>query len=680
MCTELPRHILFYRPLILFTCTLSLASAQEIIHLDKIEVEDHYSVIEERKENSIAKRIIQGEELTQHGDMNAMEMLQRTPGVTISQGKGKKGAPGKGYTKVLIDGEEVSGTKRGNPLEQITPDMIERLEVMTNGSAEYSAESMGGIVNIVLKKPASEGKTLAKVTAGAYEGEPMVSLFAQNEGKKGKLSYLINTTIADNSQDDSASTTTDTYVENSDSESRYRSLSLNTKLIYIPSSKEKYMFDGAINRSDYDKESVQSRSTPLSITQRDEGDALMIWSKFSGTHNLSGTELIEWKLKYHENDSQGSTRTDSAMIVNTQDDEGAFRVFGVEGSYSLALNEHFIKTGAEIKRLHQRDDVTTTGRTISNEQQRLREDKGSFYLQDEISIGEKLAVTPGIRFERSVRRFERTIGIDYVAPSLHALYKLSDNDNIRSSVAKTVKLPRLSELSGSLDSSLDKNDINHPDITGNPSLKEESAISYEVRYEHFFEDKGIVSIGGFYRDISDKIEKLTTLESGRYVERPQNAGEGRVWSLELELKKSLDSYVSGLGIFGNASIQRTSLLTNGVKRTIKGTHDYLYNIGIDHRLSNYALTYGAAYRYVSGYDDPIDLSGIAETQEGYGTLDLYVKKRLNSTYKLGLNLKNITQETINTTSKRYTSGVLSETQIDREQSRFHFLITLEGRW
>ncbi|HLD23963.1 MAG TPA: TonB-dependent receptor, partial [Sulfuricurvum sp.] len=501
------------------------------------------------------------------------------------------------------------------------------------------------------------------------------------EGKEGKLSYLINTTISDNSQNDSASTSNNTYVENSDSESRYRSLSLNTKLIYTPSSRDKYMFDGALNRSDYDKESIQIRSTPLSIAQHDNGDALMVWSKLSGSHNLSGTELVEWKLKYHENDSEGETRTDSTS-VRLQNDEGSFRVFGAEGSYSIALDEHFIKTGVEVKRLHQRDDVLNyvNGVLDSDEHQRLREDKGSFYLQDEISIGEKMIVTPGIRFERSLRQFEQTIGIDYAAPSLHAVYKIGENDNLRASVAKTVKLPRLDELSSSLDSSLDENDLHHPDVTGNPNLKEESALSYEVRYEHFFEDKGIMSIGGFYRDIDDKIEKLTTLDGTRYVERPENAAEGKLWSLELELKKSLDHYVSGLGIFGNASFQNSSLVSDGVKRTIKGTNDYITNIGIDHRLEEYRFTYGAAYRYVSGYDDSIDASGVAESQEGYGTLDLYASKRLDSTYKLGLNLKNITAETIKTTSKRYSGGVLNETQIDHDNTRAHFLVTLEGRW
>lgn len=675
---------MLYRPLILFTCTLSLACAEEILHLDKIAVEETYSVIEERKENSIAKRIIKGEELTQYGDMNALEMLKRTPGVTISEGKGKKGSPGKGYTKVLIDGEEISSTKRGNPLEHISPDMIERLEVMTNGSAEYSAESMGGIVNIILKKPASEGKRIAKLTAGAYEGEPMASLFAQQEGKSGKLSYLVNTTLSNNSQDDASSTSTNAYYAENDNESRYRSLSLNTKLIYVPSSKDKYMFDGALNRSDYTKESTEERvgSVNETLLQHDEGDALMLWAKLSGSHNLSGTELVEWKLKYHANNSDGLTRTDNATTLREQNDEGSFRVSGAEGSYSKAYETHFIKTGIEFKRLHQRDDVSTSlnGILDPDQHQSLREDKGSLYFQDEISMSEQMIVTPGIRFERSIRRFEQTADIDYVAPSLHAVYKLNENDNLRASVAKTVKLPRLSELSTSLDSSLDENDLNHPDVTGNPNLKEESALSYEVRYEHFFDDKGVLSVGGFYRVIDDKIEKLTTWNGTRYVERPENAGEGKLWSLEFELKKSLDRYVSGLGVFGNATFQDSSLVTDGVKRTIKGTNDYIYNIGIDHRLESYRLTYGAAYRYVSGYDDPLDESGVSESQEGHGTLDLYASKRLDSTYKLGLNLKNITQESMTTTSKRYSAGVLSETQIDHENSRFHFLVTLEGRW
>ncbi|MFZ5375144.1 MAG: TonB-dependent receptor plug domain-containing protein, partial [Campylobacterota bacterium] len=395
-------------------------------------------------------------------------------------------------------------------------------------------------------------------------------------------------------------------------------------------------------------------------------------------HHVSGTELVDWKLKFHQNDSEGENRSGTKL----QYDDSLFRVFGAEGSYSRISAEHFVKTGVEVKRILQDESVRVLsgGVETSNVRQTLRQEKGALYIQDEVGIGENFLVTPGIRYESVSRDFAGSSNIDYFAPSLHLLYRLSPDDNFRASVSKTVRLPRLDELTDTVDSSLELNDLTRPDVSGNSALREEKALSYEVRLEHYFADKGIVSVGGFYRVIDDKIEKLTTYEGGRYIERPYNAGEGRLWSVEAELKKSLASYVTGLGIFANATVQNSSLSVNGFKRPIKATNDYLYNVGVDHTLSAYRLTYGAAYRYVSGYDDPTDENGIAESQKGYGTFDLYAKKRIDSTFKAGINLKNLTGETITTTTRRYTSGTLVETQTYRENTRPYLLVTLEGRW
>ncbi len=676
---------------LLLTFTLSLACAQEIVQMEKIEVQENISMIEERKESSIAKRIITGTELTQYGDMNALEVLKRTPGVTLSDGKGKKGAPGKGYTVVMIDGEQTSGSKRGNPLEQISPDMIERIEVMTNGSAEYTAESMGGIVNIVLKKPKSQGLSRVKITAGAYSDQPMGSLFAQQEGKSGHLSYLINTTISDNSQADKVLTHTNAPTSYSDETSaydaRYRSLSLNTKLIYSTSPKNKYTFDGAVNVNDYDKTTLDTRTTDGAITPDriihgdDSGEGMMVWAKLSGNHNISSTELVEWKLKYHQNMQESKSITSQTATVNEQNDDNNYRVLGTQGSYSVALDNHFIKTGFELKHSSQHDEVTSTDITRPYVSTSMSENKGSLYLQDEVTFGENMVMTPGLRYETLHRDYGTTASIGYFAPSLHLLYKITPNDNVRASIAKTVKLPRLNELSSSVDSSLEQNDLTHPDIIGNPDLKEEEALSYELRGEHFFEDKGVVSIGGFYRSLTDKIEKMTTYNPTalRYEERPYNSGNGGLWGIELELKKSLSRYVEGLGMFANATFQNSSLTNSATNATysIKGTNDYVYNLGLDHTIPSYRLTYGGAYRYVSGYDDTRDINGFAESQKGYGTLDFYAIKRLNDTFKLSLNLKNITHATIETVSNDYNAGTI---QIDKERSTPVILLSLEGKW
>jgi iron complex outermembrane receptor protein len=673
--------------------SISSVCAQEILQLDKIEVQDTVQTLEERKENSIAKRIIRGEELTQYGDQNALEILKRTPGVNIPEGKSKKAAPGKGYTVVLIDGEDAStGSKRiPSPLEQISPDMIERIEVMTNGSAEYTAEAMGGIVNIVLKKPKSQGATKAKLTLGTYKDQPMATLYAQREGKVDKFSYIVNATVTDNKKSDRENI--DTYStsiqhEVRDDDAQDKMLNLTTKLIYTPSSKEKYTYDGTLSfrNTQTDTDDITTASTNTVRKNIDKANDVMIWSKIGGEYHLSGSELLEWKLKFHQNKEKGENSSDEISptpSLETQNDTTLLRFFGASTDYSVAKGDHFIKTGVELKHVYQDNEVRLNTGTVSVDNLTLSENRGAVYIQDEISSGDNLVMTPGIRYENVSRDFGQTSNVDYLAPSFHLLYRLTSNDNLRASVAKTVKLPRLNDLAATLVSSLYQNDIHHSDHIGNPDLKEEKALSYELRGEHFFGENGIVSIGGFYRDITDKIETMTTFDSGsgRYLARPYNAGNGQLWGSEFELKKSLDALVEGLGIFANATYQDSTITVNGLTRPIKQTSNFLYNIGVDHTLKEYRITYGAAYRYVGGYDDPIDENGFSESQKGYGVFDLYATKRLNPTFKLGLNLKNITSNSILSTSRYYdTSGTLIETQTDKEHSSPQILLSLEGRW
>ena len=210
-------------------------------------------------------------------------------------------------------------------------------------------------------------------------------------------------------------------------------------------------------------------------------------------------------------------------------------------------------------------------------------------------------------------------------------------------------------------------------------------MSYELRFEHFFEDKGIASISGFHRNIEDKIENIVYLDTtiNRYVQKPQNSGDGKLWGLEMELKKSLNSYINGFGIFAYATLQDSSVtnVANGEKQPIKQTSKLLYSIGADQNLKEYKVTFGAAYRYVSGYDDPIDSNGVSQHQKKSGTLDFYVNKRINKTFKYQLNFKNITSTTVETITNQYdTSGILTKTQIDKEYSKPQILFSLEAKW
>lgn len=678
---------------------ISCVCAQEIITLEKIQLEQHYTAIDERRDNSIAKRIITADELTQYGDLNALEMLRRTPGVTIPNVKGSAAAPGKGYTVVMIDGEAAStGTsKRISPLELISPDMIERIEIMTNGSAEYTAESMGGIVNIVLKKPKGQGRTTAKLSTGSYNGLLSETGYVQHEGKRDNLSYLVNLTASENRKKERTEIVIDESTFDTDrlrdDTITNRSVGVKAKLNYLYSPRLKLLYDGSLTVNHDTKATdiltySEGTSTVLNRYHSfDDATNTMLWSALGAEHRI-GEDIFEWKVKVHSFEEEGDFKSASSASSSYRQDHDYVlsRFYGFQGDYSMLRSDHFIKTGYELRRGDQIDkvkrslngaDVTSPGDNIE-----MQEDKLALYLQDEYTLNEWIVLTPGLRYERLSRDYGTTQNLDYFAPSFHALFQLTPKDNVRASIAKTVRLPRLSQLSTSTKSTLDENDIHRPDVTGNPNLKEERAHSYELRYEHFFADKGVASIGGFYRNIDDKIENIIQFDpvSGKYVKKPENAGRGSLWGMELELKKSLNDYLDGFGVFANATFQNSSMTNTltGVKREILQTPNYLYNIGFDHTLKAYDVTYGAAYRYVGRYDDPVEYS-ISQSQRGYDTLDLYASKKINKTFKCQLNVKNVTESTVRTASGFYDS-VDGYVQTDREYSKMQVLFSIEGKW
>jgi iron complex outermembrane receptor protein len=431
---------------------------------------------------------------------------------------------------------------------------------------------------------------------------------------------------------------------------------------------------------------IASGTVSKNINETDKNDGFFYMAKALGEHHISQSTLADWKLIFHGREQEGEKNSRDTVSLDTlhQNDDSLFRVYGGNSNLSYVYDQHFFKGGVEYRRMSQRDDVrndvnaTQTSNSVSMDQ-----DRYALYLQDEMSLGDTIVLTPGMRYEKTSRNVGSVGSIDYVAPSLHVLYKITPDDQLRLSVAKSVKLPRLDEMSSTVDSSLGDNDINNPDITGNPNLKEETAIGYEIRWEHYFSDKGIVSLNTFYRDMKNKIEKWTRLDGTRYVQKSENSGEAQLWGAEVEVKKQLGEWVEGLGIWGNATFQNTALqnTASGFSGVIAQTPAYLLNFGADYTYAPYGLSYGAAYRYNGGFNDPIDQSGIVKSQNRYGVLDVYMTKRLDSTFKLSLNLKNITREPMETTSSRYdTAGNLIQIQTDNESSRASVLLTLEGKW
>ncbi|MCO4293167.1 TonB-dependent receptor [Solitalea sp. MAHUQ-68] len=87
------------------------------------------------------------EESLQNSGATAVEALQRIPSVQVDA-EGKVSVRGSSDIKVLVDGEP---TELSKVLDMIPASALQKIEVLTNPSAKYSAEGSGGIINIVTK-------------------------------------------------------------------------------------------------------------------------------------------------------------------------------------------------------------------------------------------------------------------------------------------------------------------------------------------------------------------------------------------------------------------------------------------------------------------------------------------------------------------------------------------------
>lgn len=113
-------------------------------------------------------------ELTAVGG-SALELMENIPSIAVDF-DGNVSLRGSANVTVLIDGRPstLTGLSVSEALEQISAEMIDRVEVITNPSARYDPEGTSGIINVVLKeqrRPGYNGMvSLNAGTAGRYSG------------------------------------------------------------------------------------------------------------------------------------------------------------------------------------------------------------------------------------------------------------------------------------------------------------------------------------------------------------------------------------------------------------------------------------------------------------------------------------------------------------------------------
>ena len=144
-------------------------------------------------ERKIDRTVINVDAAISNAGTTALEVLEKSPGVTVDK-DGNISLKGKQGVTIMLDGRPsyLSGEQLTNVLKNMPSSELDQIEIMTNPSAKYDAAGNSGIINIKTKKNKLKGLN-GSITAGITQAKYTRTSNSINLNyRKGKINAFAN--------------------------------------------------------------------------------------------------------------------------------------------------------------------------------------------------------------------------------------------------------------------------------------------------------------------------------------------------------------------------------------------------------------------------------------------------------------------------------------------------------
>lgn len=472
----------FMSGLLLYSGFMSVADAEETSD----EVEEVVVTADRVKElNPQKSTVISEEQIKVQGARNVAEALKDVPGlyITSNDAQGKAVAMFRGSdaenTKVYVDGVPLSPVGDGKvDLSAIMAENIAKIEVIKGAApVVYGINAPGGVIIITTKKGGDKNSQMLSVVTGSHGDE---SMFLSSSGRTGKLSYLL-----DVKKEHSDGYTTHSAIKEYNNYNIKLGYDISPKasVTVLGSSTVKYsqlpnridpatgeiltISSGASstdasflnNTFNWEYTPWESRYAGLLFNQKlsDNNDLSLKWYRTSEIAHLKayGYENEDWLHQYVNGWVKGlemqdtiKTSTANTVILGwAHEDKSYYNLSDAVYSYINVVNG---KTTTGYYSGTARSDYNYTGK--------------SFYLQDNLNVSRKLAVSFGVRHE-DINDFARvhpwgdvitpdnvTTGIDAhgnpTKPQASFSYAMTGRTTLHGSFGESFRWPNIQERLG----------------------------------------------------------------------------------------------------------------------------------------------------------------------------------------------------------------------------------------
>ncbi|MGH8086445.1 MAG: TonB-dependent receptor plug domain-containing protein [Lysobacter sp.] len=682
------------------------ASEIQTVELDRVTVQR--ARYDARRQDTAAKIVIGRDELQRYGDVTLPDALKRLPGVTVGSGApGQSGGIslrglGSGYTQLLINSQKAPA---GFDIGSLTPEMVERIEIIRSAMADLRTEGVAGTINIVLSKMARKDSRELKLSLGSSNGKWTPKLSWHQSQRDEYRNYTLNATASRREflvEETGTETGWDVAgVANLLRTTAVRAEGFRDVLSVAPSFNLMLENGGTFSVQGYFDASNYNKYVDVDWdTQQGSELKHVRYNQFSGIDVVQLRGDINWAYDFENGGdfttklSLGGNREESRFreqgyavdgIQNLDDHtDGRLRVDGVNstGKYSLPpLGDHSLELGWEGSIDRRRETRVQHLLPVGGEPEYFSDlffdaqiRRLAFYGQDDWALTPQWSMYLGLRWERIETisdgdEFERIHNrARILSPVLQSLWKLpgSNNDQIRLGVSRTYKSPTLRLLIPRPYTSTNNRPLN-PDQQGNPELRPELATGLDLAYEQYWSNGAQLSVGAYLREIEGVIRSETRLINGRWVSSPFNGDDATASGLEMDSKFSLKRLISSAPAMDiRFNVTRNWSQVDGVP----GPHNRLdqqprlsSTLGADYEVSP-VWTVGASYTYRSGGAVRTTRRQI-DSDSARREFDVYSLWTISDNAKLRLSAGNLLEQEIVTGTEYFDEG--GAQQIERRR-------------
>ncbi|MGC9518424.1 MAG: TonB-dependent receptor plug domain-containing protein [Desulfuromonadaceae bacterium] len=472
-------------------------------------------------------------EMKEAGHETLADVLRELPGFSTTVGKrNEQTFTLRGFEQrqvaVLLDGIALVNPVDGYIDSGSLPlDNLAKISVTRGpGSVLYGSNAMGGVVNIVTRRPEQE----LEFQLDAGTGERGVHWGHVQIGHRAQRYYI----LADYSEREKEDfrlpdSYTDTENEdggvrhNSDRERTYAAL----KIGLLPGAGHEYAF--GINYVD------SEWGMPASEEGRARYWRFNTWRHvswyLSGRSSIGSQGELQTRLFYDTFDNVLDSYDDSSLT--SQEMRYAFHSTYDDHSYggSLIYRPGLIAGHEPGFSLHYRRDTHEAKDDYGGEWDTSRSALISCGLEDNYFITDNLSVVAGVSYDSQrpiteASGFSRTTA-DAWNPMAGISWQMSPALRSWFTVARKTRFPTLKELYSGVDNER---------VLANDQLREEHSTSYEIGTVYQFHSRSEARAVVFYADIEDLIEEKAVTED---VNQIQNFGEARYMGAEVGLDTAL---------------------------------------------------------------------------------------------------------------------------------------------